>query len=231
MAKHYGLKHVSVIFDPVLAKEKMDSGDNVVYGDAVNEPILLKAHVDVADVVVISVGDIIPSMAIIQKVKKINSHTFVIARARYVESMPQLYSFGADQVFPEKFEIAIDFFHRVLMKRLYPQKEINRMLAHIRSMSLGVFTEKDMINQPSILDELKNVNISAVSVEENSFMSGKTLGETDLRKRTGVTLLAIKRGNEVIEHPTLKTKFETGDIAYILGNPEQVNLAAELFSV
>ena len=43
MAKHYGLKHVSVIFDPVLAKEKMDSGDNVVYGDAVNE--IGRAHV------------------------------------------------------------------------------------------------------------------------------------------------------------------------------------------
>jgi CPA2 family monovalent cation:H+ antiporter-2 len=34
---------------------------------------LLKAHVDSADVVVISVGDIIPSMAIVDKVKKIQS--------------------------------------------------------------------------------------------------------------------------------------------------------------
>ncbi len=230
MANHYGIKHVSVIFDPVIAKEKMDSGDKVVYGDAVNEPILLKAHVDTCDVVVVSVGDIIPSMAIIEKVKKINSHTFVIVRARNVESIPHLYSIGADQVFPEKFEIAIDFFNRVLMKRLYPQKEINRMLAHIRSMNLGEFSEKDMVNQPSILDELKNVNISAVSVEENSFVEGKTLAETDLRKKAGVTLLAVKRGDEVIEHPTLRTRFATGDVAYILGDPEQVNLAVELFS-
>jgi CPA2 family monovalent cation:H+ antiporter-2 len=231
MAKHYGMQHISIVFDPVIAREKLNAGDPVVYGDAVNEPILHKAHVDTADMVVVSIGDIVPAMAIIEKVKKINNRAFVIIRIRSVDNMEQYYNLGADQIYPEKFEVAIDFFHRVLMKRLYPQKEINRMLAHIRSMSLGVFTEKDMINQPSILDELKNVNISAVSVEENSFMGGKTLGETDLRKKTGVTLLAIKRGNEVIEHPTLKTKFETGDIAYILGNPEQVNLAAELFSV
>lgn len=78
MANQYNLKHVSVIFDPSIAKEKIDHGDNVVYGDAVNEPILLKAHVDAADVVVISVGDIIPSMAIIEKVKKINPNALLL---------------------------------------------------------------------------------------------------------------------------------------------------------
>lgn len=231
MAKHYDMKHVSVVFDPTIAREKMAAGDNVVYGDAVNEPILLKAHVDSADVVVISVGDIIPSMAIVDKVKKINPQAFVIVRSPYVENVQQLFEIGADQVFPEKFEIAIDFFNRILMKRLYPQKKINRMLAQIRSMNLGVFSEKDMVNQPSVIDEMPNINISAITIEPNSFAEGKTLGEIDLRKKTGVTLLAVKRGDEMIEHPTLKTRFQTGDIAYVLGDPEQVNLASELFSV
>jgi CPA2 family monovalent cation:H+ antiporter-2 len=231
MAKHYDMKHVSVVFDPTIAREKMNSGDNVVYGDAVNEPILLKAHVDTADVVIVSVGDIIPSMAIVDKVKKINPQAFVIARSPYVENVQQLFEVGADQVFPEKFEIAIDFFNRVLMKRLYPQKKINRMLAQIRTMNLGVFSEKDMVNQPSLIDELPNVNITAITIEPNSFSDGKTLGESDLRKKTGVTLLAVKRGDEMIEHPTLKTKFQAGDVAYVLGDPEQVNLASEMFSV
>jgi CPA2 family monovalent cation:H+ antiporter-2 len=230
MAKHYDMKHVSVVFDPTTAREKMTAGDNVVYGDAVNEPILLKAHVDSADVVVVSVGDIIPSMAIVDKVKKINPQVFVIVRSPYVENVQQLFEVGADQVFPEKFEIAIDFFNRVLMKRLYPQKKINRMLAQIRSMNLGVFSEKDMVNQPSVIDELPNVNITAITIEPKSFAEEKTLGETDLRKKTGVTLLALKRGDEMIDHPTLKTRFQAGDIAYVLGDPEQVNLASELFS-
>jgi len=231
MAKHYGLKHISVIFDPLIAKEKMNKGDNVVYGDAVNEPILLKAHVDSAELVVISIGDIIPSMAIIDKVRRINPRAFIIARAGHIENMHQLYELGADQVFPEKFEIAVDFFTRVLMKRLYPQKEINRMLAEIRTMNLGGFIERDLINKTSIIDELPNVNIIAVTIEKDSFAEGKTLGEIDLRRRTGVTLLALKRGDDIIEHPTLKTNFLPGDIAYILGNPEQANFATELFTV
>lgn len=231
MARYYSIQHVSIIFDPVIVREKINAGDAVVYGDAVNEPILLKAHADAADVVVISVGDIIPAMAIIEKVKKINPRAFVIVRSRNVENIQQFYHLGADQVFPEKFEIAVDFFNRILMKRLYPQKKINRMIAEIRTMNLGVFSEKDMVNQPSIIDEMPNVNISVITIETNSFTEGKTLGETDLRKKTGVTLLAIKRGDEMIEHPTLKTRFQAGDIAYVLGDPEQVNLASELFSI
>ncbi|MDD4144176.1 MAG: cation:proton antiporter, partial [Prolixibacteraceae bacterium] len=156
MAQHYNITHVSVIFDPSIAKEKIKNGDNVVYGDAVNEPILLKAHVDTADVVVISIGDIIPSLAVIEKVKNINPGVFVIVRAGRIETIQQLYEIGADQVFPEKFEIALDFFARVLMKKLYPQKSINRMLAHIRNMNLGILTEKDMLNKSSIIDELPN---------------------------------------------------------------------------
>jgi CPA2 family monovalent cation:H+ antiporter-2 len=162
---------------------------------------------------------------------EINPQAFVIVRSPYVENVQQLFEIGADQVFPEKFEIAIDFFNRILMKRLYPQKKINRMLAQIRSMNLGVFSEKDMVNQPSVIDEMPNINISAITIEPNSFAEGKTLGEIDLRKKTGVTLLAVKRGDEMIEHPTLKTRFQAGDIAYVLGDPEQVNLASELFSV
>ena len=45
MAKHNNIKHISIIFDPSIAREKINNGDMVVYGDAVNEPILRKAHV------------------------------------------------------------------------------------------------------------------------------------------------------------------------------------------
>jgi CPA2 family monovalent cation:H+ antiporter-2 len=230
MAQFNNIQHVSIIFDPLTATEKIKSGDPVVYGDAVNDPILMKAHVDTADVVVVSVGSIIPSMAIIERVRHINKKVYIIARAKYIANVEQLYKIGADQVLPEKFEIAIDLFNRVLVNRLYPQKEINRMLNHIRSSNLGEFIEKDIVNQPSIFDELSNTNISVLKVDSNSIADGKSTREIQLRKRTGVTLLAIKRGNEILEHPSSGTIIKGNDMVYLLGNPEQANLASELFS-
>jgi CPA2 family monovalent cation:H+ antiporter-2 len=230
MAKHFDLPHVSIIFDPSLAREKMEQGDKVIYGDAVNEPILLNANVDKADVVVISVGNIIPSMAIIEKVRNLNKHVRILARAKEMQNVGQLYKLGADQVLPEKLEIAIDLFNRVLLEKLYSSRDINRMLTYIRNSHLGEFTEKDKVNVPSLLDDLTTINISAITSEPGSGAIGKTIRELEIRSKTGSTLLAIRRGDDVLEHPGPGTKIESEDVLYLMGDPEQVNLARELFS-
>lgn len=230
MAQHFDLPHVSIIFDPSLAKEKMEQGDSVIYGDAVNEPILLKANVDKADIIVVSVGNTIPSMAIIEKVRHLNKHARILARAKEMQSVGQLYKLGADQVLPEKLELAIDLFHRVLAEKLYPSRDINRMLTYIRNSHLGEFTEMDKVNKPSLLDDLSTINISAVTTEPGSEAIGKTIRELEIRSRTGSTLLAIRRGDEILEHPAPATLIKSDDILYLMGDLEQVNLARELFS-
>jgi len=228
MARQNGIEHISIIFDPEIAREKMLKGDLVVYGDAVNEPILRKAHTDTADTVVVSVGSIIPAMAIIEHIRNINKNAYIVVRAKLIRSVAQLYKAGADQVLPEKLEIAIDLLNRVLLRKLLPQKEINRILTHIRSTNLGEFVEKDTVNQPSVLDELPAFNIMAVGVEKGAPSDGKSLKEMDLRKKTGVTLLAIKRNSSIIEHPGPSTILNAGDITYLLGTPEQINFASEI---
>lgn len=228
MAKLNNLQHISIVFDPSIAREKMNSGDLVVYGDAVNEPILRKAHVETADIVVISVGSIVPCMAIIEKIRSISKNVHILVRSPYTRNVEQLYKTGADQVLPEKLEIAIDLLNRILVKRLIPQREVNRIITHIRNTNLGDFTEKDILYKPSILDEFSFINITAVTVEPGSFVEGRSVIDIDLRRKTGVTLLAIKRGSDIIEHPVPETLFVANDIAYFLGNPEQINFASEL---
>jgi len=230
MSKKYEQKHVAVIFDPAIAREKMKAGDIVIYGDAVNEPILHKAQVEVADIVVVSVGDLIPAMAIIEKVRKLNKNAYILVRAKYIRNVEQLYKMGADQVLPEKLEIAIDLFNRILIKRTLPRKEISRILTQLRNIHLGEFMKKDTVNQPSIFDEFLQINISAITVEPHSGAEGKSIKQLDLRKKSGVTVLALKKGNEVIEHPTPETILETNDIAFIIGEPKHINLASEIFS-
>ncbi|MDA3892382.1 MAG: cation:proton antiporter [Salinivirgaceae bacterium] len=229
MAKHSNIPHISIIFDPVIAREQMNIGDTVVYGDAVNEPILAQAHVDTAEIIIISVGDIIPSMAIVEKVRRVNKTGYIIARTKTIRYVEQLYKLGVNQVLPEKLEIAIDMFNRILIKKHFSQREINRKLSYIRNLNLGVFSKKDLINQPSILDEFSNINISNLRIEKNSQADGKSIIDINLREKTGVTLLAIKRGSEIIEHPIPLTILYANDIAYIMGDYKQVKLTFDLF--
>lgn len=225
----FEMPHISIVFDPSLAKEKMDNGEKVIYGDAANEPILLNAHTDKADEVVVSVGNIISAMAIIEKVRKVNPTARIIARAHKTLNIKELYKLGADEVLPEKLEIAIDLFNRVMTGKLVPVSEINKMTAQIRTQHLGEYIEKDTVNKPTLFDELADMKITAIKIESEKYVHGKTIKELNLRNKTGITILAIKRGNEIIEHPDPNTKLHIGDIIYALGNYEQIDAANSLF--
>jgi CPA2 family monovalent cation:H+ antiporter-2 len=229
MAAENSLSHTAIVFDPVLARERMKSGCQVVYGDAANEPVLKKAHVDTAAIVVVSVGSIIPSLSIIERVRKLNNDAYIIVRTPLMRNIGQLYKAGADQVLPEKLEIAIDIFNRILIRKEVPTKEINRILRKTRAVSLGIFNEKDIENERTILDEFSDMKISKLTISEGSFAEGRSPVAIELRKKTGVTLLAIKRGDLVIEHPVPDTILHKNDILYIFGDDHQIECARPLF--
>jgi CPA2 family monovalent cation:H+ antiporter-2 len=111
-----------------------------------------------------------------------------------------------------------------------PKKEINHLLAKIRNKNYGIFSERDDKGQLSLLDQMPNIEISAIDIDNDSVVIGKTVSEIQLRKEVGVTLVAIKRGEQIIEHPSPKVVFQTGDIVYVLGNYEQNAAAEALFS-
>jgi CPA2 family monovalent cation:H+ antiporter-2 len=229
MADYYKIQHVSIIFDPMLAKVKIDKGDRVVYGDAVNEPILLKAHVDKAETIVVSVGDVIPAMAIVEKIRKINSKGRLIARTHKIENVNLFYKLGVDEVLPEKLEIALDLFNRLLTSKMLSISEINRMLNHMRYIQLGEFIEKDTINKLSFFDEFANTKISSIHIDSDSIVINKSIKDLDIRQKIGVTILAVKRGEEIFEHPIPTTILKQGDIVFVIGNDEQIESANTFF--
>jgi CPA2 family monovalent cation:H+ antiporter-2 len=230
MAKLVKLPYAAIVFDPSIVRERQKNGETVIYGDAVNEPILEKAHVHLSDVVVISVGDIIPAMAILDKVRHMNANAYIVVRAKQTEDIEKLYELGADQVMPEKLEIAIDLFTRVLTHRLYTQSQIRKITNDIRENYYGIFREKDVRNKPTLFEELEHLEVAVITVDENSEVNKMALNDSRLRNRTGVTILSIKRGKELIEHPGADTMLCAGDIVYALGTNNQIAKAREFFS-
>lgn len=227
MAQHLHLPYISIVFDPGIVKKMQEKGETVIYGDAVNEPILTKAHVETAGVVVVSVGNLITAMSIIEKVRRLNSHTFIIVRTKYVFDIEELYRTGANQVIPEEFETAVNLLERVLSKRLVPQREINMIVAKLRDDQYGIFRD-DTDNSSQILKELPNLDVVALKIRSESFVIGKSIRELEFRKVFGVTLVAILRKSKLIEHPDANFRLEDQDMIYIMGRREQITSACDL---
>ncbi|MFA9417751.1 cation:proton antiporter regulatory subunit [Natrinema sp. HArc-T2] len=58
------------------------------------------------------------------------------------------------------------------------------------------------------------------TVTETAEVAGKTLAESDVRDRTGVSIVAIQRGDELISPPTPETVLEAGDTVVVIGEQE-----------
>jgi CPA2 family monovalent cation:H+ antiporter-2 len=230
MIKKMELPFTSVIFDPDLARKQMEKGDQAVYGDAVNEPVLRKAYIHTAEMVIVSVGDLIKAMAIVDKVRTLNKHAFIIVRSKHVTEIEELYRLGANQVIPEEFETAIDFFERILGKYLIPRMEIEKSVALIREDNYGAFRDKDKVDGYSLLKDIPDIEIAAVRVGMNSPFAGKRISETAMRKTYSVTLVALKHGDQIIPNPEPSTPISGNDIAYILGKPERIAVIVNVLS-
>ena len=97
---------------------------------------------------------------------------------------------------------------------VYPEKEMAIRVAH--SLLAGEFIEEIPIGEKHSLFELKAFD----------FMLGKTLRELDVRNRFGVSVLAIKRGENLIVNPMGDEKILPGDILVVLGTTEQLSSMA-----
>ncbi len=231
MAKFSNLPYVSIIFDPEIARQRQEKGETVVYGDAFNIPILEKAQVAQAHIVVISIGKLEVLKVIIRKVRYLNNHATIIVRTPHIEDIEALYKIGATQVIPEEFETAIDLFERVMVNFLLPRKEIDLAIDRIRNDHYGIFLEDYSNTRFNISKDIPDVEIVAVAVTNRAPIIGKTLVESQLRQKFGITLVALKRDQKVIDHPKPSLVFCEGDVAYVLGSPEQISSLNVLFSV
>ena len=231
LSEKQDIPFISIVFDTNVVKEKQKKGEHVIYGDAINEPILLKAHVDRADIIVVSVGDIIASSAIVEKVRELNHNATILARAKFTNDMEVLYKMGATHVVPEKFETAIELFKQILKKRLLPKRDISSTLRGIRQDFYGLFRVQNGSGDHAwFFEEIPEFEISTYRIEEGAHIVGKSLRELSLRRVAGVTLLAMKRGDTIMEHPEADTVFEVEDCVYLLGKPEQLSKAQELMT-
>lgn len=74
------------------------------------------------------------------------------------------------------------------------------------------------------------LEIEWIDLEENSFLVGKTLGASQLRKKTGASIVAIMRDDIAIANPDIGAEFQTGDTVLLIGSHAQTAAARDLIT-
>jgi CPA2 family monovalent cation:H+ antiporter-2 len=210
---------------------RQERGEPIYFGDATQEPVLKRAGIDTANVIVITVPDAASAKRITDAARRHNPAVYIIVRTRYILEMKSLYNLGADEVIPEEYETSIEIFARVLTKFLVPRNEIERLIEEIRSDGYEMFRSLSLETLPNARKKIPfpDFEISAVKVEHNSLLEGKTLSDAALNTRHKVIVVAVERNRVLKSTPSGATRLEANDTLYVIGKPENIASAAPLF--
>lgn len=85
------------------------------------------------------------------------------------------------------------------------------------------------------LDDLRHqivgLEIGWLTISKNSKLAGRPLGETEMRTRTGVSIVALIRGDAAVPAPGPDDVMLAGDVAVVVGTAAGIDAAAKILSI
>ena len=224
------IPYTIIEMNPETVRTERANGESIFYGDASQPAVLEHVQIHDASVAVIAINDPAATRRITETIRRLNSKLFLIVRTRYVHEMKQLYDLGADKIIPEEYETSIEIFTRVLRKYLVPQDDIDKLIVKVRSEGYEMFRSisKESLSLSDLKLQAPEFEISTLRIEKGASLIGKTLAETNLRKKYGVNVLAIRRNDEVLSNPHGDTVLLLDDLLFVLGKPDKIIDVADL---
>lgn len=203
-------------------------GEPIYYGDGTKVEILHRLGIKTAKVLVIAISDPSSCRNIVKTARKQNPELFIIARTRYAVEVDDLLKLGADEVIPEEFETSVEIFSRVLSQYQRPKNEIFNFVDMIREHGYRALRQTRTATRKPLFDKctvLTNITIELFTINDNSLVQGKSIEGLRFRTKTGATIIAVERENQMHTSPDPKFSFKSGDIVFITGKREDINKA------
>ncbi|MCA9929741.1 MAG: potassium channel protein [Anaerolineales bacterium] len=182
-------------------------GLTIIEGDASHDETLMQAGIERAWGIIICTGEDSLNLFIVLSARSLNPDLFIVTRSIDSENEPKMRRAGANRV-------------------VSPYQIGGKHMANIMTRP-HVTDFFDVVT----LDGGIELWVEELVIPQNSPMVGQTVGEADIRRRTGVTLVALLRdGGEQSIMPDAKTRMEVGDQLIVLGIREQLAALERLIS-
>jgi len=231
--KETGIPYVILEVNPEIFRRFYQAGEPMIFGDAASPTILKEAGITAARALVLAISDPAATRRAVSVARRLNPNLFIIVRTRFTSEIEELYTLGADDVIPEEFETSIEIFVRVLEKYHLPRNIINTQVQIIRSEGYGILRGSKSTSrrlEERICDYLEAGVVETFLIPADSWVGGRTLGEIDLRGKTGVTVIAVVRNEKTHSGPGADFRLEGRDVLVLVGNHEAIDKALAYLS-
>lgn len=205
--KNSGLEFVVVEKDESFEEIAQKEDCLYVIGDATDDETLIKAGILNAKGIFCALSDDVDNLYLTLSSKNLHPELTIIARCIKASNEAKFKKAGARSVIMP-YEICG-----------------RRMVASVIKPFVVDFLDVVMHNKGHEL-ELK---LEQFMLKENSSLINKTILSSGMRQKTGVIIIAIKRGSEYITNPTPNTTIMQKDILIALGTTSELSAFEELY--
>jgi CPA2 family monovalent cation:H+ antiporter-2 len=212
-------------------QELRDASIPYIYGNAASLHVLEKAGVQTAQGMAIALPDSMSTRLCLKRSLELTPDLDVVVRANQDKDIELLYQLGAREVVQPEFEASLELSSHLLTGIGLPMPVIQREVQQIRSSHYSnLRTERPSYQVARDVQEAsQEMNSRWYPLPDNSPLVGMTLEETNLRRLTGVSLLAIRRrSGEEMDYPDAKTLLEAGDRILVVGEANELAAFDEL---
>lgn len=227
-----GIDYTILEMNPDTVRAYAAKGEPIQYGDATHPAILKSLGIERARVLAVVISDPVATRNVVSMARRLNSSIYILARTHFLGEVAALKKLGASDVIPEEFETSVEMFTRVLYRYLVPQVKVEHFIEEIRAENYQMLRKRSKV-QSSLADvnkHLSALDASAMLVEKGSELIGKTLAETALRRKHGITVVAVLREGETLVNPGADFVFKEGDTAYVFASVDRLINIGWLFS-
>ena len=182
-----------------------NAGYLYIRGDASDDDVLLRAGIERARGLLTAIQSDAGNVYITLSARALNPKLFIVARASTAEAEHKLRIAGAN---------------RVMSPYVLGGRSIAGMALRPAVM--------DLIDLLVHSDDFE-MWLKEVHLEEGSSLEGTTVGETQMRQRAGVTILAVRRTDgQIIANPKPDFVLQVGDTLIVLGAHIDIAQVAQL---
>ena len=191
--------------DPEAIREVQEKKILCIEGDATDEDVLLKAGVDKAKYLIACLGEDALNLYVVITARSLNPDLYIVSRANEHKVEKKLYKVGANRVF--------SVYHTSAKK-----------------IALSVL-------KPNVVDFIdiaypdmgRESEIEEIEVSPNSSLVGKSIEQSQIRRRTNVAILGIRRKHgEILFNPPPSTIIQEGDILIVFGESSGLDLLSDI---
>lgn len=194
-----------------------------VFGDAASNLVLEKAHLQRARAMAIALPDPMATRLALKRALSLAPELDITVRAHVNDEIDLLYQLGAQEVVQPEFEASLEMGAHMLLNLGDSSVTVQQIVTRYRTGRYrDILPEREEYWGVGDLETaIEGLEHHWYIVRPTCTLVGQNLAEANIRRRTGTTIMAIKRQKTLNRYPTGDVVLEAGDRLLVVGNSQE----------